>query len=1248
VDQLVVLVMTSHTVHRCEYCCLSFGNAANVARHVQTCHPSESRLVGVNTVAASPFKLVFGTFNEMATDPVPLLEQPVSPAILAAETELVPTVTAEAVADPTVVGQTANYAATELATMAKAVADAACGTSTSTGCGGVVVRPPMIDTDEEDQAMEVEAGTGSMHDSDAATHSDMSTIEARPGGDAADVPEHDNLSGLDELLNVMDDEVPVLSEDIESVLTVSSTAARIRLYYESMAEATQAVPVVDPSWALRPSRFSSPALRGALAFALTAGGSGLTERAQVLFARTLRAVEKEATRGTASTGPMSAAFESSRSFLTATRHEMNRVLATRKWKKVPIVVSGKTYMYYFRDVLEAGIDAVAAASTVSFGDTEQLLALDLDADDDGRVRHGSLDSDLYQAEAQDVRRLHGADARVLGVQLHADEALVSWSGAKYMFPVRANFINNLDSGGTWVSVGYIEHVPKAVEKTAKARLAVSDSRNDLFQRCIAVSIRTLVRASEVGVSVAVVGRGVMRLFPRVVGLVVDQLEERNFYALMGNQCRYFCSICMEDRRASGALRGIRAVDRDVVSTLDSQLAAARGRRRDPRASRRRALGNEHSALAFVPALGAVHGLGTRAANLYRIVSFDVLHVWKLGILRMLAQRLPAVLRSLCERRDGARFGSVSATLDAVNLRGWELGRNCKATPAPPGYVCFLVILPLSVSNRMWSVLWQEVASRYDHRWLTLTWHGEVMRGCDFNVEARTDLRILWLSVLLYPARCSVTLIETPHRCFVPPTDAQATMTGRTWRHFSVFWPFMVAGAIGPRDPTDPTTRLLEGRPVAPVNRTFAARLRPPANESSSDDESAASDSDAGWRSETGEDAADPVAPLATFRKILPGADVARSPRYADTFGEMPLHDALLDMFCLVARLGGALFGDNIGNTTAITESQINAMDADAKTLGVDYVQLLYGHVHTTKLHRLVEHLGDELRGRGNLWEGDTSENERLHSTCKRMFRRSNKRGPDVALQMMRCDETQSAVLQELSFLSDSDSDSGDRSGDGSDARGAAEAPTLTSDLSFTGRGTRVAIGTLRQSPELANLGDLLDLVDGDCVIVHRTARIMARFEWGASTRMQHLRATANFMGKPWLSFVRYESSDGAVRWGRLRLVLRALGSERRSCVVLQRLRPVEARPGCVLSKYGCTRLAWDVRAEDTYPALELVDATRIYREEDIQVDWFDLSERLGLFATPSNTQDTEAERRASRFFTNPFFPWTSRALRPGL
>jgi len=221
---------------------------------------------------------------------------------------------------------------------------------------------------------------------------------------------------------------------------------------------------------------------------------------------------------------------------------------------------------------------------------------------------------------------------------------------------------------------------------------------------------------------------------------------------------------------------------------------------------------------------------------------------------------------------------------------------------------------------------------------------------------------------------------------------------------------------------------------------------------------------------------------------------------------------------------------------------------------------------------------------------------------------------------------------------------------GAGASGSSSRPPLrTSQLSFKGRGQRVAVRELRRIAALASVGTALRMGDQEWVTQHRTMRIVARFEWGAPPAVQHLRASDSFFGKPCFSFVRYEDSAGGMRWGRMCLILRSLGDQRRSCAVVQRMRRATTRPGCVLTWYDCVRLAWEFEdGHSSHPALDLVDAERVLRAEDVQVDWYDLSDRLGLRATPSNKQNSPAERRASRFFTNVFYPWTSREQQPGL
>jgi len=351
------------------------------------------------------------------------------------------------------------------------------------------------------------------------------------------------------------------------------------------------------------------------------------------------------------------------------------------------------------------------------------------------------------------------------------------------------------------------------------------------------------------------------------------------------------------------------------------------------------------------------------------------------------------------------------------------------------------------------------------------------------------------------------------------------------------------------------------------------------------------------------------------------------------------------MFFQAASLCGMLFGDNLADPTVFTDAAVNDIDEAAKVLAIDSIQTLYGHVKTTKLHHLVQHLGDELRNRGNLGEGDTSVNDKLHGSCKRMFKRRNKRAPGVARQKMRCEEAQSAVIRELLDAKDDTTTSvpggplasrrrddnavtaigaagtgsastgapadeavdAARGSDGAASAGSSNSvedpPTQTCLLSFSGRAQRVAVGDLRHIPALANLHDALDMADDCYVTQHRTVRFMARFEWGAPPVRQHLRAADSFFGKPCYSFIRYEDISGGLCWGRMRLVLRFLDGKPRSCVVVHRMRRADIRPVLVLTRYGFVRLAWDFAHDgDSHPALDLVDSERILSAEDVQVD----------------------------------------------
>jgi len=379
-------------------------------------------------------------------------------------------------------------------------------------------------------------------------------------------------------------------------------------------------------------------------------------------------------------GEIARSFKNQNSFVAAVRGEQRRVLSKLCWEQTPLDVEGATYLVYWRDLLQTALELLKNAGNV------QLWAGELSVGSDGsRMRSEIMYSALFVSEEATVRRRHGPLCFVLGVQLFVDEAFVSWSGAHYIYPIRVRVVNVPDRIVQWATVGFIPHVGKPVARTAAARRRASDSRNAVLQHCIAILLRNFVVASRTGVSVQFPGQQTLTAVPRVVGLVADQLSERSVLCLMGNACEFSCSHCMVRRGVAGGWGVLGAPAKNVTALLDAQLDATITRNGDPRPSLRKQLGTEHAAFAFVPALGAVWGLAPDNNPLLEIVSFVVLHVWKLGIVRMIAQRFPYFLQIACAGSD-ARLRPFPDTLEALNLRAWEMGHLCVPAPTPPGYV----------------------------------------------------------------------------------------------------------------------------------------------------------------------------------------------------------------------------------------------------------------------------------------------------------------------------------------------------------------------------------------------------------------------------------------------------------------------------------------------------------------------------------------------------------------------------------
>lgn len=375
--------------------------------------------------------------------------------------------------------------------------------------------------------------------------------------------------------------------------------------------------------------------------------------------------------------------------------------------------------------------------------------------------------------------------------------------------------------------------------------------------------------------------------------------------------------------------------------------------------------------------------------------------------------------------------------------------------------------------------------------------------------------------------------------------------------------------------------------------------------------------------------------------------VVLDPAYRQLFGSAPVEDAVLRMFCQAAKLNNLLFGDNKADSTVTTDAEAQEMATLAKEL-VDTMQVLLGAVHSTKLHRLAYHLLQELRNRGNLWEGDTSVNESRHASVKAMFRRSNKSGATMLLQMLRADETQSEVLRlHEAFEREAERDAARVASAEIAATTANDTeeqdPETSERLRSSRRGITVSLAAISQRPGLLGLTAALGVPLNSSAVMVNTIMKQAVFEWGAPGEVQFVRGAVRFRGAPWFSFIRYKGEGGQTRWGMVNVVLRSIEGVDRPCVVVQRMRPAAPRSGCVLTEFGCQRLAWEFASPaDDWPRLEAVEHSDILRLEQVHIDWQHLVGRHGVFAMPSTQPRTAAERRATRFFTNVFYPWTTR------
>jgi len=323
---------------------------------------------------------------------------------------------------------------------------------------------------------------------------------------------------------------------------------------------------------------------------------------------------------------------------------------------------------------------------------------------------------------------------------------------------------------------------------------------------------------------------------------------------------------------------------------------------------------------------------------------------------------------------------------------------------------------------------------------------------------------------------------------------------------------------------------------------------------------------------------------------------------------------------------------------------------------VDVFQPLLGPCHTTKLHRFSVHLLDEFRLRGNLHDGNSAYNEALHKHVKAAYRLTNRKRGQFVEQLI----INEAVARLLADDETDKEDDGEGAGDG----GGTDEDQYDSTAPRPNRRRRRLQRRRRYSKKrsLANLAASRGIA-GLAAALRRSAELDQSHglyvleealqcdettPFSSSNNLYYgdpssprrgcvqytVRCAPSFHGTPWYDWLRYRGQDGVLRVGQAVVVLntRARGWQR---LVVKRAGKAVSMPECVLTKYGCERLQWDV-AEGGAVCLDVIKAEDVVGWLAVEYDWENLSERHGVLVMPTDVPSTEEELRATRFFVNAF------------
>jgi len=518
---------------------------------------------------------------------------------------------------------------------------------------------------------------------------------------------------------------------------------------------------------------------------------------------------------------------------------------------------------------------------------------------------------------------------------------------------------------------------------------------------------------------------------------------------------------------------------------------------------------------------------------------------------------------------------------------------------------------------------------------------------------------------VYPLSCTyLSSIFWVCSYIVRANEMQAVFTGKQQRDGVAILPFIVAGPFGPLGDDD-----ADGVFVADHEAERAVAV-------------AATDV-AAYDADVDDDAAAKVSKNFVF-------DWAA---YTDEWGDTPVHVAVTSMFAEYA----VLYARIAGRATSAVPPPMNMTEghkiaAQAKDFVNKFVTPILGHIASLKVHKLLCHVADAIKWHGNLRNGTTADNESEHKVDKSFYARTNKDARTFTRQLVRHSHgargilarhaeddkaavaawraklaaraaTAAAAVATRDVAGDAPAAGGRATAAAGAAVGAAPAPdgavvaAVTSAAASAAAAAavaaaaerarkqklrvynvaRVSVGDLARRPDLANVGQLLNMDANRNVRVATPTPIQARFECGTRVQQQ-LRAADDYLGAPWHDAVLYHPSGKEPRLcvGELRAIVRGSKGD---AVVLVPMEAVAAEELCPFAARGCVRLKWRTVNNATDLTLRFVPVEHVRRLAFVVPDFSDLAARRGVDADIPAMDSPFTERLNLRFFLNVFFPW---------